>query len=127
MCFPDLPAPVTPHPDYPADVQSAYLVRGDGLTANGVSEGMFLTVIDRDAAGDGIKSGAVVVVEHLRLGGTEIEVSARELQYYPDRTEFRSLSSFSEVEPIVLRNGSTDKPDGKAVIRGLVIAATMVF
>lgn len=88
---------------------------------------MFLTVVDHDAAADQIESGSIVVVEHLRLGGSEVEASARELQYFPDRTEFRALPRDGSIDPIVVRNGSTGEPDGKVRICGLVVAATMVL
>lgn len=74
-----------------------------------------------------VESGSVVIVEHLRLGGSEIEVSARELQYFPDRMELRALSRSGAVDPIVVRGGSTGEPDGTVRILGLVVAATMVL
>lgn len=118
---------IPPHPDYPISTQSAYLVRGSGLQKRGIHDGMYLTVIAPEAVKGNITNGAIVVVEHTRMKGAEIEISAREIQHYPDRTEFLAHSSTECIDPIILRDGHTDEPNGAISIIGLVIAASLTF
>lgn len=119
--------PLAPSLSYPAIAQAAYVVRGDSLQLRGISEGMFLTTVAVEAVPDALRSGAIVIVRHTRLGGSEIEISARELQFFPDRTELISHPAKGQIDPVVIRDGATSEPDGKAEIVAIVVAATMVF
>lgn len=120
-------SPLCPFIGYPASAQSAYLMRGDGLAARGISEGMFLTAVDKDAAPDLLRSGAVVIARHTRLSGSEIEISARELQFFPDRTELIAHPSRGDIQPIIIRDGQTEEKGGRAEILAIVVAATLAF
>lgn len=119
--------PLAPQPSYPPEAQAAFVVRGGGLDSRGITEGMVLVAVQAEAAPEALQSGALVVVEHSRRNGREIEMSARELQYFPDRTEFRALSKSEIVPPIVLRNGKTDEPGGKLKIVAVVLSATLML
>ena len=74
-----------------------------------------------EGAENEVGNGSLVIVEHTRLDGVEIEISARELQHFPDRTEYRA----NGVEPIVVRGGKTDEPGGKARMIAKVVGAVM--
>lgn len=118
---PDRLIPVAPDPRHPKARQVVYAVRGDALASRGIIEGMFLICIE--GAENEVGNGSLVIVEHTRLDGVEIEISARELQHFPDRTEYRA----NGVEPIVVRGGETDEPGGKARMIAKVVGAVMTL
>ena len=124
--FPAENIPIAPSPRFPAERQIAYIVRGTGLSARGIAEGAVLCAVKAEEAKE-INNGAIAIVEHLRLEGSEIEISAREVQHFPNRTEYRSLSASEEISPIVVRDGKTAEPDGKARVVALVISATLLL
>lgn len=119
------PVDVPPRPGFPPEAQALYLVRGGGMDARGIIEGMLLVAVSADAAKDKLESGAIVIVEHYRGSGREVETSARELQYFPDRTELRAQSKTENIKPIILRDGKPLERDGKVKIVALVIEAIL--
>lgn len=118
--------PFPPWPLYPADKQCLYIVRGNGMDARGIVDGMVLTAVSPDAIEGNIRSGSVVVVEHVRRGG-EVELSAREIQHYPDRTEFLARSHSERIPPIILRDRKTNEAGGRLHIKAVVIGAPLSF
>lgn len=119
------PVPVAPFPDYPPEAQSVFAVRGGGMDTRGIIEGMMLVAVDIEAAMDELESGSVVIVEHVRGNGREAEISARELQYFPDRIELRAQSRSENIKPLVLKNGKIVGEGGKVRITALVIGAIL--
>lgn len=119
---PKIPA----NPGHPATSQRAYLMAGPGLTERGITDGMYLICVPTGGVNE-LTNGSVVIVEHSRMSGREVEISAREIQHYPDRTEYVARSHSKGLEPIVVRDGSTEEPDGRVTVRGLVIAASLFF
>lgn len=124
---PDVTLPLLPLPMFPAGDQMAFIVRGGGMDGRGIVEGMVLHAVRAEAAPVALRSGAVVIVEHSRQSGREVEISARELQYFPDRTEFRAKPKSESVAPIVERDGKTGERGGKVRVIAVVIAATLLL
>src|SRR5690606_25708714 len=118
--------PFPPWPLYPADKQCLYIVRGNGMDARGIVDGMVLTAVSPDAIEGNIRSGSVVVVEHVRRGG-EVELSAREIQHYSDRTEFLACSYSERIPPIIPRDRKTNEAGGRLHIKAVVIGAILSF
>lgn len=119
------PLPIAPFPDYPAEAQAAFAVRGGGMDTRGIIEGMTLVAVDIEAATKDLESGSVVIVEHVRSNGREAEISARELQYFPDRIELRAQSRSENIRPLILRDGKIVGEGGKIRITALVIGAIL--
>jgi SOS-response transcriptional repressor LexA len=63
--------PVSPHPSYPAEYQSAYEVRGTSIDRL-ARPGDYLIVLDRKAAGVPLRSGDIVIVTQTKNGLREI-------------------------------------------------------
>lgn len=123
LTYPDR-TPVPPHPNFSADAQFSVLMRDNSLQKLGVTEGMFLSVVAHEAVGATLQNGMIVLVEHRRLGDTEAELSAREIQHYSDRIELLTKPLTGDPSTIIVRDGKTDEPDGTVTIRGIVISAT---
>lgn len=119
--------PVAPCPRYPVEAQSLYAVRGGGMDAVGIIERMVLIAVDAEFASDALRNGAIVIVEHVRGNGREVEVSARELQYFPDRTELRAHSRSEHIPPIILKGGKPVGVSGRVKITAVVLSAVLQF
>lgn len=115
--------PFPPFPRYRVDRQSLYIVMGNGMDARGITNGMVLVGVAPEEFGD-IPNGSIVVVERIRRGGREVELSAREIQHYPNRTEFIARSTSENIAPIIANNGKTTEGD-KIQIRAVVICASL--
>lgn len=123
----DIALPIAPFPSYPADRQAAFIVRGGGMDALGIIERMVLVTVEAEAAPDLLRSGAIVIVEHVRGNGREVETSARELQYFPDRTELRAHSRTENIKPIILKDRKPVGETGKVKIIAIVLSATLIL
>lgn len=79
-----VPQTAVRHPGYPAIAQFAWLVEGDSMTDAGILDGMWVVAgtysdyIDR--VGD-IDNGQYVIVERTRFGGSERELTIKEVQF----------------------------------------------
>lgn len=119
--------PVPPSSEYPANDQVAYAVRGDSLIGRGIHEGAVLICLRTTSEFAVLKSGSIVIVESHRPDEEEIEISARELQYFPDRTELITLNNDPSSAKITLRNNSDKFGDYEIKIVAIAISANILF
>lgn len=108
-------------PAYPPQHQLAYLVRGNGLDERGIVDGMVLTCVKAEAAKDAIQNGSIVIIRMSLPGSDEIEFSAREVRFYPEKTVFRALSKSQEIQPIVI----AESEDAGVTIIALALEARL--
>lgn len=113
---------VTPLPNVPLAEQSVYKVQDDSLLDIWVTRESLLLCVDADDMA-AVESGTIVIVEHSRRGGAEVEISARELQHFPNRTELRVVTPTDGAETLILRDGKIDRPDSEARIVARVVQA----
>lgn len=114
---------ITPLPNVPLEAQSVYKVRDDSLLGIGVTRDSLLLCVDTDDVA-AVESGTIVIVEHTGRGGEEIEISAREVQHFPNRTELRIVTPTDGAETLILRDGRLDLPGSEArIVAHVVLAA----
>lgn len=100
---------------FPDAPQTAFLMRGNSLEARGVVEGTILQTVPLDhyVRQEGpLKLGAIVVIQFVRDNGAEIEISAREIYEFKDRTEYVASEGSSAFDKIVVR-GKTIQRNGR--------------
>lgn len=119
-----LTRPLVPDPRYPHSPQSAYLVADDSLAGRGIPRGAFLICVEVSGVDD-LASGSVVIVERERKDRDEIEISARELQHFPGRTELRPLDHGPGHESIALRGGKPATPGEQIRVAAFVVSAVI--
>lgn len=119
--------PVAASTQFPAADQVAYAVRGESLAALGIREGAVLTCLLTSSEHSVLRSGSVVIVESYRMDGEEIELSARELQYYPDRTELLPLTNIKTDTKIILKNNKNSNEEQNIKIVAEAISANILF
>lgn len=107
--------PVGPIPNVPIAHQVAYLVRGDSYSSAGLKGGAVVKCLLAKHAGSALRSGAWVVIQ--RAAGDMRETTIRELQYFPDRVELRSIKGRGAVETIPI-----DEFEGAVEIAGVAVS-----
>ena len=115
---------LTPDPRYPSDQQCAYLVNDDSLASHNIGRGTFLICVKVPTA-DELPNGSIVIVERRRLESGEVEISAREVQHFPSRTELRPPAGDSVASTIVLRNGKAHIAGEEVRVVAAVISAVI--
>jgi len=130
--IPDELIPIAPDMRFPNAKQGCYLVRGEGLDALGIHEGTFLTTVpiaDYAATEGGHRPGDVVVLEHTRFGGREVEISARELVALENGGAVYACRSTDAGHSVlhVGASGETAEKGGYAKVVAVVVGATKLF
>lgn len=104
-------------PEYPFARQVAYRVEGDSMDEakpRPIREGDFIICAAWEDLGIEPRTGQLVVVQQTINAGQLRERSVKALHLFPDRTEFRPMSSNPKHEPIVMpRDMNPD--DGREV------------
>lgn len=119
--------PVPPFPMYPPEDQAAFIVKGGGLDERGISPGMILVATKTDVPESELQNGSLVIVERSKSSGREVEVSAREVQHFPDRTELRARSRTENIPTISLENGKSIEAGYRVTIAATVLGAVLLL
>jgi SOS-response transcriptional repressor LexA len=111
--------------------QFVWEVAGDSMDELDIREGMWVVGADYgqyvDIYGD-IESGSVVVVERLRNGQSEREITVKEVRFFKDRYELHPRSSNPRYKPIVVKHDHEADPDTEVVrIIAVVLSAQRIF
>lgn len=115
---------LAPDPRFADRRQSVYQVGDQNLAERGIPRGAFLICVDAPDVNT-ITSGALVIVERRRVELGDVELSAREIQHFPNRTELRVPSESLGREPIVLREGKPSTPGEQVRIVAQVVSAVI--
>lgn len=126
-----VPHTVMRHPGYPAIPQYAWLVEGDSMTQAGIQDGMwvvagsYLDYIDKIGE---VENGQFVIVERTRFGGSEAELTIKEVQFtrggmrlVPRSTNAKHKELFIPLDP------SADTDSETVAIKAVVLAAVLDF
>lgn len=126
-----IPDFVTTHPSYARAKQYAWLVVGSSMDLVDIKDGMWIVGVEYldyiDQYRD-VETGDFVIVERIRAGGHEREVTVKEVRFYRDRMELIPRSSDPSIETIVVPHDMTADSDAETVkIKAVVIAAYRDF
>lgn len=115
-------------PRYPKARQSAWLVQGDSMDEAQIPPGFYVRGIHysdwSDVYGGELRDGLIVVVQSTRYGGSEIELTVKELRLFRDRMELWPRSSNRRHQPLTVQY-STDSTDDDSV--AIIAVVTAVF
>lgn len=121
----DRPPGLVRDPAFPKVRQYAWQARGNSMDKAGIRDGQWIVGADAadyiDMHGD-IESGDLVVVQRLRFGGSERELTVKEIRYYRDRYELHPRSSDDRYQPIIVKNDHSAE-DEEITIIGVVLSA----
>lgn len=119
------PEGLSRHPKYPRVRQYAWQAKGNSMDQAGIYDGQWIVGADAadyiDQYGD-IESGDLVVVQRLRFGGSERELTVKEIRYYRDRYELHPRSSDPSFKPIIVRK-DLSADDEEVTVVGVVLSA----
>ena len=107
---------INPDPRYPADRQSAYLVRGDHAAGLGIDDGAILCVVEVSAVED-IRDGDIVLASRSRAG--VVELTARKVSIGRSGVLLLARPGHGSIDQ--LREGDDAK------IEGIILRAVRVF
>lgn len=127
----EVPDFVTAHPGYRRAQQYTWRVAGSSMDLANIRDGMWVVGVDYadfvDRYGD-IESGRFVVVERCRHGGSERELTVKEVKFYRDRMELLPRSSDPSFAPIVVpHNPAADSDTETVTILAVVVGAYLDF
>lgn len=127
----DVPEFITAHPAYKKARQYTWRVEGSSMDLADIRDGMWIVGVVYgdyvDHYGD-VESGAFVVVERLRNGGSERELTVKEVKFYRDRMELLPRSSDPTHQPIVIpHNREADSDTETVSIVAVVVGAYRDF
>lgn len=113
------------HPAYPRVRQYAWQAKGHSMDEAGIRDGQWIVGADAadyiDQYGD-IESGDLVVIQRMRFGGSERELTVKEIRYYKDRYELLPRSSDPNFKPIIVKNDHS-ADDEEVTVIGVVLSA----
>ncbi|WP_291975484.1 S24 family peptidase [Chelatococcus sp.] len=115
-----------PDPEFPQARLVAFAVHGDSMNAASppIPDGSRVICVDFEDTGLTIADGMIVVVERTKEDGSLREWSVKEVEFFPDRVEYRPRSTNPKHKPIVVSN-DPDADDGSVRILALVRRVTM--
>lgn len=127
----DVPEFVTAHPGYKKARQYTWRVSGSSMDLVDIRDGMWVVGVDYgdyvENYGD-IESGEYVVAERSRFGGSERELTVKEVKFYRDRMELLPRSSDPEYKPIIVPYGPNADADTETVaLLAVVVGAYRDF
>ena len=119
--------PFARDPRFPHADQWLSEVVGDSVDKLGIFSGDLVHCVDVEGSGWALQSGAVVEIERLRFGGSERELSIKQVEVTPQGVLFWPRSSNPRwQEPLSL----TDGAEGEEIevrVRGLVVQSIRRF
>lgn len=127
----EVPEYVTAHRSYRRARQYTWKVQGSSMDNVDIRDGMWVVGVDYadflDQYGD-VESGRYVVVERCRYGGSEREITVKEVRFYRDRMELWPRSSDPSYLPIVVpHNVRADSDTEVITILAVVVGAYRDF
>ena len=125
------PSTVIRHPQYAVIPQYAWKVEGDSMTEAGIQDGMWVVAGDYidyiDKIGD-LSNGQYVIVERTRYGGSERELTIKEIQFTRDGMKLVPRSGNPRHQEIFIpRDHEADGDAETTRILAVVLAAVMDF
>lgn len=120
--------PATPDPRYARASQWLSEVLGDSMNKLNIFEGDLVKVVDAIDIGYHPRSGDIVEVERLRRGGSERELTIKQVELGTDGWELwpRSTNTYWR-DPIVILAGVGETEEVEVRIRGLVVGLERRF
>lgn len=119
--------PLARDPRFPHVRQWLSEVVGDSVDQLGIANGDLIHCVDFAEAGLGLRSGQIVEVERLRFGGSERELSVKQVELTPDGPLLWPRSSNPRWQaPLSLIEGAKDD-EIEVRIRGLVVQSIKRF
>lgn len=119
--------PVAPDPRFPHADQWLSEVVGDSVDRLGIFSGDLVHCVDVEGAGWALQSGAIVEIERLRFGGSERELSIKQVEVTANGVLFWPRSSnLRWQEPLSLTEGANDE-EIVVRVRGLVVQSIRRF
>lgn len=114
-------------PRFPHADQWLSEVVGDSVDKLGIFSGDLIHCVDVEGSGWALQSGAIVEIERLRFGGSERELSVKQVEVTPGGVLFWPRSSNARwQEPLSLIDGAGDD-DVVVRVRGLVVRSVRQF
>lgn len=126
-----IPPTVTRHPAFPRIPQAAWLVEGDSMDLAGIFHGMWIVAAHYldyvDKVGE-LRNGQVVIVERNRHGGSERELTVKEVQFSRGgmRLVPRSANK-AHKEFFIALDPEADGDTEEVLVIGVVLSATRDF
>lgn len=126
-----VPSTVTRHPAFPTVAQNAWLVDGDSMDQAGIYDGMWIVAAKYldyvDKVGE-LRNGQFVIVERNRHGGSERELTVKEVQFARGGMRLLPRSSNPKHRAFFIPLDTDADPDTEVVmVVGVVLAATRDF
>lgn len=113
-------------PRFPHADQWLSEVIGDSVDRLGIFEGDLVHCVDFEGAGIGLQTGQIVEVERLRFGGSERELSIKQVEFSPAGPLLWPRSSNPRwAAPLSMTDGANDEVEVR--IRGLVVQSIRRF
>ena len=126
-----IPQSVVKHPAFPNIPQHAWLVEGDSMDLAQIYSGMWVVAANYldyvDKVGE-LANGQIVIVERSRLGGSEAELTIKEVQFSRGGMRLVPRSSNPKHKELFIPLDAEADNDTVAItIRAVVLAATVDF
>lgn len=119
--------PILPYPSYPHDKQFAYRVEGDSMNLEKIFPGMWLHAVDRftwEHYHGAPRDGELVIVEAVRNGGEERELTVKMLRTFRDRVELHPRSTNPDHQIYIIPYVQPDDYDDKIHVIAVVLSST---